>query len=229
MARQCLASDNTIKVEAAAPLVASTVQKVKLSGHANWGGATSATTTRFALSMYVQDPDVDASCSPTYSAQLQKSINLPGLNASQAVTGFVVQDNQGVVPSPPAPTLDWSGESLPFSVRLGLDRVLLCAYVRYVTDDVASYALQVPVVAPACRPKATKVRRGRSLAIRCNLAGTVKVKASRSGRKARTLTVRAAAGTGAAALSTRTLAKGSYRLSFSSGALSLGTARLRVT
>jgi hypothetical protein len=220
---------NTIKIEAPSSLVAATVQKVKLSGHANWGEPTSATTTSYSLSMYVQNPEVDATCSPNYGGQLQKSINLPGLNASQSITGFVVQDNLNVSPTPPEAESDWSGESLPFAVKPGLTKVLLCAYVRYITDDVASYGLEVPVTAPRCKPKTTKIRRGRALALSCNLSGTVTVKATRSGRKARTLTVKAASGTGAAKLSTRTLAKGSYTLRFSSGKLALGSARVRVT
>jgi hypothetical protein len=219
---------NTIKVEHAGPLVAGTVQTVKLSGHADWGAATDATTLDYGISMYVQDPEVDQTCSPSYSGQLQKSINLPGLNASTAPTGFVVQDNQRIDPAPPAPTLDWSGDSLKFAVRLGARSVLLCVYARYVTDDVASYALQVPVAAPRCRPKATRVRRGRALAVSCNVAGTISVKATRRGARARTLTMRAATGTGAARLSTRTLAKGSYTLAFSTGGVAVGTARLRV-
>ena len=94
---------NTLTVEAAGPLVGGRVERVKLSGHAQWNEPTDEATISYSLALYVQNADVDPNCAPSYGAQLQKSINLSGLNASTAISGFVVSENQSVSPTPPAP------------------------------------------------------------------------------------------------------------------------------
>ena len=179
---------NTIQVEAAGPLVGGRVERVKFSGHAQWDEPTSETTIAYSLALYVQNADVDPNCSVSYSAQLQKSINLSGLNASTAISGFVVADNQSVSPAPPALGLDWSGDSLPFAVKPGLDNVILCAYQRYITDDVAWYQLPVTMRQPSCKAERSTVKRGARLRLKCNVSGPAKVVFS--GPRKRTVSVR---------------------------------------
>ncbi len=146
---------NTIAIARPERFVAASVQRVRLSGRAVWNESpTSDTTIGYSLSLYVQNAAVDDHCEPSYSAQLQKAINLPGLNAATAISGFVMQDDFNVDPQPPASTLDWSGESIPFAVKVGVPRIVLCAYQRYVIDDVAWYQLPLAPQARAARSRA---------------------------------------------------------------------------
>ncbi|MDO8210617.1 hypothetical protein [Conexibacter sp. CPCC 206217] len=219
---------NTIAIVRPDRLVAGSVQKVRLSGHAVWSEPqTSATTTSYTLSMYVQNADVDPLCAPSYSTQLQKSINLPGLNASLSPTGFVMDDSLQVNPDPPANTLDWSGDSVPFGVKLGVPNVVLCAYQRYITDDVAYYQLPLRPQAPSCRFARASVAHGARVGVRCNVSGRISFRATRRGARPRTL-VATADGRGRAALPTRSLAAGGYRVAISSNGVRLGTRTLRV-
>jgi hypothetical protein len=170
---------------------------------------------------------VDPNCSPTYSGQLQKSINLPGLNASASISGFVVQENQRINPNPPEQGLDWSGDSLPFAVKPGLDNVILCGYVRYVTDDVAWYQLPVTIQQPSCRAERSTVRRGSRLRLKCNVSGAAKV--SFSGPRRRTVSVKISTKDGSASVPTSSLRAGRYRVSIRTGDLSLASAlRVRI-
>ena len=198
-----------------------------MSGHAEWNEPTSSTTTPYDLSLYVQNPAVVPSCATSYSAQLQMGINLD-LNASSSISGWVMQGELNINPAPPASGIDWSGESLPFSVRPGLgDRVLLCAYQRYVIDDAAGFELPVRVEQPRCEPARHSVKRGRQLTLKCNVSGAVTVRFR--GPQARTRKSELATSNGKGTVPTRGLKKGRYRVTVFAGELQLGpTFRFRI-
>jgi hypothetical protein len=210
---------NTLALEHDGPIVAGTVVRVRMFGHAEWGEPTDGSTGSYSLSLFVQNPEVQPSCAPSYGSQLQMGINLD-LSASGSISGWVMQDDLHVNPAPPAPGIDWTGESVPFSVELGVDRVLLCGYQRYVIDDVAGFQLPVQVEQPACRPARKAVRRGRKLRLRCNVSGEVRVRFR--GSRSRTLTTRLTRKDGTGSVATRRLARGSYRVTVWAGELRLG-------
>jgi hypothetical protein len=110
---------NTLSLEHPSPIVAGTVVRVRLSGHAEWNDPTDVSTIPYTVSMYLQDADIDASCSPSYGGQLSKSINLP-LNASLGITGWVLSDDITINPAIPSSAIDWSAKSVPFAVRSGV-------------------------------------------------------------------------------------------------------------
>ena len=190
------------------------------------GGHRTPATIGYSLSLYVQNADVDPNCAISYSAQLQKAINLSGLNASTAISGFVVSDNQSVSPTPPALGLDWSGDSLPFAVKPGLDNVILCAYQRYIIDDVAWYQLPIKVEQPSCKAERSTVRRGSRLRLKCNVSGPAKVVFS--GPRKRTVSVKISPKDGRASVPTGSLRAGRYRVAVTTGELSLARS-LRVS
>jgi hypothetical protein len=116
---------------------------------------------------------------------------------------------------------------VPFSVKPGLDRVLLCGFQRYIIDDVAGFQLPVRVDQPRCRPTRTTIRRGRRLSLKCNVGGTVQVRFR--GPRSRTVQARVSREDGTGAVSTRRLARGTYRVTVRAGELRLGPPfRIRV-
>jgi hypothetical protein len=201
---------NTLTLTHDGRIVASTVVKVGMSGHAEWRGPTDEFTTPYTLSLFVQDADVDAACSPSYGAQLQKAINV-AVSASDSISGWVMQDDLSLSPAPLSTGIDWTGESLPFVVRPGVERVLLCGYQRFITDDVAGFQLPVAVEQPRCRPLRASVRRGRKLRLKCNVSGRVSVRFR--GPRSRTLTARLRGDDGTGAVPTLRLPRGRYRVS----------------
>lgn len=210
---------NTVSI-ADDPIVAGTVHRAHLSGHADWGDATDDITIGFDLSLFVQDASVSDACEPWYSGELQKLINLE----MNPTTGFSeeVMDGANLNPAPPAPTLDWKTETAPFVVRPGVDRVVLCAYQRYVTDDVATYERTAKVDKPACTATQRRVRRGHKLRLKCNLSGKVTLKFTRTGA-AHARTVRTTVDSkGRGKASTSRLRRGSYRVRFAARKLALG-------
>jgi hypothetical protein len=210
---------NTLVLEHEGPIVAGTAVRVRMSGHAEWGEPTDQSTGSYSLSLFVQNPDVERGCAPSYGSQLQMGINLD-LSASGSISGWVMQDDLHVNPAPPASGVDWTGESVPFSVKLGLDRVLLCGYKRYVIDDVAGFQLPVRVEQPACRPTRRAVERGRKLRLRCNVSGDVKVRFR--GARSRSVSARLSEKDGTGPVPTRRLARGAYRVTVWAGELRLG-------
>jgi hypothetical protein len=219
--------NNTIKIRAEAPLVAGVAQTVTLSGHAEWPPVLGEHPFGFDLALYVQDPNVDSSCATFYSGELQKAVNLPGLNATPNRTGLVLDGSLTVAAKDDRSPVDWATDSPPFVVRPGLSRALLCAYTRYVIDDVAGYSLSVPVVQPRCRLTKATISHGRAARVTCNVDGTITARVAGAGRT-RTLTFTAAKSTHRGTLATRTLKRGRYRVTFSRSGVPLGTARLRV-
>ena len=218
---------NTLTIADPGTLVAGTVVRVKLSGHAQWKGPTDDLEIPYEVSLYVQDADVDPHCSTSYSNQLTKSINLPGLSASNSISGFVMQDSLHINPNIPEPGLDWAGESLPFNIAPGHDNVILCGFVQYVIDDVAYYELPIKVVQPSCRPARSTVKQGSKLELRCNVSGPATVRFS--GPRKRTLKVKLPASNGRVKVSTGSLRAGSYRVTVAAGEMALGGAfRVRV-
>jgi hypothetical protein len=211
---------NTLKLEHASPIVAGTVVRVKLSGHAEWNEPTDVSTIPYTVSMYVQNAGVDGACSASYGQQLTKSINLP-LNAGLGISGWVVSDDITINPAIPGSGIDWSTPSVPFAVRPGVSRVLLCGYQRYIIDDVAWFQLPVRVVAPACRAVRRSVTRPGKLRLRCNVSGRLTLRLRRGGRT-RTLPVRISPQDGRGAIATRRLARGSYRVTVLAGSSRLG-------
>jgi hypothetical protein len=201
---------NTLTLTRDDRVVAGTVVEVGMSGHAEWREPTDELTTPYTLSLFVQDADVDPACSPSYGQQLQKAINV-SLSASDSISGWVMQDDLVLDPAPPATGLDWSGESLPFVVRPGVERVVLCGYQRYAIDDVAGFQLPLAVDQPRCRAVRASVRRGRKLRLKCNLSGRVEVRFR--GRRSRTIAARLSPKDGTGAVATRRLARGRYRVS----------------
>lgn len=216
---------NTIKVEQLGRIVAGTTVKVRLSGHADWGGPTDESTQSYSLSLYVQNADVDQRCEPGKDSQLQKSINIPTLGASETLTDWVLNDNFYVNPGPPNPTIDWSIDSLPFIVTPGVTHALLCFYQRYIIDDVAWYQLPVTVDQPACRVGRGSVRRGSKLPITCNFFGNLTVR-FRSGSRTRRTTAKID-GRGRGRVSTAGLRPGSYRVSLSVGKMAVAVSKHR--
>jgi hypothetical protein len=202
---------NSIVLRAGAPIVAGFPTRVQLSGRADWGGPTDVSTIPYSLAIYAQNADVDPRCEPSYGAQLQKSINLPNLGASETLTDFVLNGDLVVNPSPPAQSIDWAGESLPFVITPGVSRVLLCGYMRYVIDDAAWFQLPVAVRRFPCRLGPTTVRRGRGLRLSCvgGLNGSVRVRFARRGRGR---TVGATIRDDTALVRTGRLARGVYRV-----------------
>lgn len=217
---------NTLKVEApGGRLVAGSVQTVRLSGHARWNEP--GDTIGYTLSVYVQDADVSDSCAPWRGEQLQKSINLGGLNATSSISGWVVDESLRINPDPARQELDWSGDATPFAVRPGVRRVLVCAYQRYVIDDVASYQLPLRIEQPSCRLLPGAVRRGRAIAVRCNVSGPIEARLARVGSRARTVRFRVGR-SGRATVASRALAAGRWRVGFSSRGLALGRDAIRL-
>ncbi|MEV4423515.1 hypothetical protein AB0L40_26630 [Patulibacter sp. NPDC049589] len=218
---------NTLKIEAPDAVVGgSIVPGVTLSGVATWNeNPTTDTTTPYAFSLYVQDPSVDPSCSPTYGEQLQKSINV-NPNGTNGGSGFVLQDGLQIAPPAPANVATHSAVTPPFVVKATLKRVLLCAYQRYVTDAVATASVSIPVERASCRLRAGSVRRGSALRVRCNVKGALQVRLTRAG-KTRTLkgTVPSS---GRKNLSSRSLAKGLYSARFTIAGQPVGSQKLRI-
>jgi hypothetical protein len=219
--------NNTIKIQAEAPLVAGVAQTVALSGHAEWPAVLGDHPFAFDLALYVQDPNVDGTCATFYSAELQKAVNLPGLNATPGRTGLVLDGSLTVAAKDDRSPVDWATDTPPFVVRPGLTRVLLCAYTRYVIDDVAGYSLSVPVAQPRCRLTKATISHGRAARVTCNVDGAITARVSGGGRT-RTLTFTSAKTTRRGTLPTRSLQRGRYRVTFSRNGVPLGTASLRV-
>lgn len=212
---------NTLTVQQIAPIVAGTTTKVRLSGHAEWGGPTDNLTIPYTLSLYVQNADVDPNCEQSYGGQLQKAINVPTLGAAEAITDWVLSDNVNLTPNVPASGIDWSYDSILFVVTPGVSHVVLCGYQRFIVDDAAWYQLPVNVQQPTCALTRASVRRGTALGIRCNFHGSLTVRLS--GARKRTMAVTIGSG-GTGKLSTRTLRRGRYRVS----SLNAGTLKVRV-
>ncbi|EHN12110.1 hypothetical protein PAI11_10130 [Patulibacter medicamentivorans] len=215
-------------IEARVPggsLVAGSVQRVKLAGRATWNRE--GDTTSYTLGVYVQDADVEPHCSPTFGGQRQQAINLGGLNASASNSGWVVDESQQINAQEGQPAFDWSGDSLPFTVRPGVRRIVVCSYVRYVIDDVAYHELPVRIVQPRCSIVPSSVRRGRSAKVRCNVAGSITAKLTRRGAGSRTVSFRVT-GKGSGQLPTRRLGSGRWSARFTAAGWKLGGDRLRV-
>jgi hypothetical protein len=218
---------NTLTMVHDGPIVAGTVVRVKLSGHAEWDEPTDDLTTPYDLSLFAQNPDIEPACAPSYGSQLQMGINID-LNASTSISGWVMDGDLHVYPSPPATGIDWSGESVPFSIKPGLDRVLLCGFQRYIIDDAAGFQLAVRVEQPSCRAARSTVRHGRRLALKCNVSGAVTVRFR--GPRSRTAQGKLSTEDGTGAVSTRGLKRGRYRVTVFAGELQLGrtfTVRVR--
>jgi hypothetical protein len=218
---------NTLTMERDDVIVAGTVVTVGMSGHAEWNRPpTDEFTTGYDLYLYVQNPDVVPNCAGSYGAQQQMGINL-GLSGAASISGWVMAADLHVNPSPPASGVDWTGESVPFSVKPGLDRVLLCGFQRYIIDDVAGFQLPVDVEQPRCRAKRATVKRGRRLALKCNVSGAASVRFR--GARSRTVTTRLSKKDGSGAVSTRGLRRGRYRVTVRAGELKLGKSfRVRI-
>jgi hypothetical protein len=218
---------NTMTMAQQGTIVAGTVVRVGMAGHAEWGEPTDETTQHYDLSLFVQNADIEPACGGSYGTQLQMGINID-LNATTSISGWVMQGDIDIVPSPPATGADWSAASLPFVIRPGLERVLLCGYQRYIIDDVAGFQLPVTVEQPSCRAKRGAVRRGRPLRLQCNVSGPVTVRFR--GARARNVGSRLSAEDGTGSVPTRRLARGRYRVTVWAGELRLGrtfTVRIR--
>jgi hypothetical protein len=218
---------NTLTMEHDGAIVAGTVVRVSMSGHAEWNRPpTDEFTTPYDLYLYVQNPDVVPACAPSYGSQLQMGINLD-LSASSSISGWVMEADPHVNPAPPASGIDWSGESVPFSAKPGLDRVLLCGFQRYITDDVAGFQLPVRVEQPTCTAARSTIKRGRRLALKCNVSGAVTVRFR--GPRRRTAQGKLSTKDGTGAVSTRGLERGRYRVTVFADELRLGRPlRIRV-
>jgi hypothetical protein len=218
---------NTISLEAPGPLVAGSAVKVKMSGHAQWNEPTDALTTPYSLVLFVADADIDPNCSPAFDEQRGKWLNLPNLNAANSSSPLVVNETIQVQPNPPELGLDWSIDSLPFAIRPGLDNVILCAYVRYIIDDVAWFQLPVTTRQPSCKAERATVRRGAELKLKCNVSGPATVRFS--GPRNRTVNVKISPKDGRVRVPTGSLRSGRYRISVKAGDLALGPAlRVRI-
>lgn len=210
---------NTIAVQRDEPLVAGTIARVRMSGHAHWKDPDGDPfDSGYSLWLYVQDASVDAACEPWFDAQLQKAINI-GINATTASSGFVMQGEQEIAYDASTQDRDWATDSAPFTVRVGVRRVLLCAYQRYIIDDAASYQLPVRVEQPSCRPVRAIVTR--ALRLNCNVSGDATVRFRARGVR-RTSRTRLSTANGNGVVSTRRLRPGTYRVSVRAGDVALG-------
>jgi hypothetical protein len=217
---------NTLALEQTGTIVTGAVARVRMSGHTEWGEPTDEFTQSYSLSLFLQNADVEPNCAPSYGQQLQNGINI-GLSASSSISGWVMQDDVNINPVPPATGIDWSTESLPFSIKPGLDHVILCGYQRYIIDDAAWYQLPLRVEQPACKARRGSVRRGRRLALKCNVSGDVSVRFR--GRRTRSVPAELSTKDGSGTVSTRGLKRGRYRVTVFAGELQLGKAfRVRV-
>lgn len=217
---------NTITLSVPGPLVAGTVVTARMSGHAQWPGTTDDLTIPYDLALSVHNADVVPQCAQSYDQELQLNINV-GVNASMSISNFVVDSNLHIAPNPPNAGLDWSGDSLAFSIKPGLDHVLLCGYVRYVTDSVAWYQLPVTVRQPACTAVRSTVKHGSKLELKCNVSGKATVRFV--GPRTRTIAVKIPSTNGRVKVSTRSLKRGRYRVTVRSNGLQLGAPfRVRV-
>lgn len=216
---------NSIRVEVPhGRLVAGSVQRVRLSGRAYWKRP--GDTTSYTLGVYIQDAAVDRHCTPTFAGQRQKAINLGSLNATAGDSGWVVDEDQQINAQPPGNTIDWADDSLPLTVRPGVRRVVVCAYVRYIIDDVAYSELPVRIEQPRCRILPRTVRRGRRAALRCNVKGRITARLSHCHKRERqTLRVNRH---GRGRLPTRRLGPGRWTARFSAAGWRLGRDRVRV-
>jgi hypothetical protein len=218
---------NTIGLKQAALIVAGIPTKIQMFGHADWGGPTDETTIPYSLNIYAQNADVDPNCETSVGAQRQKSINLPTLGASETLTDWVVDGNLYLNPTPPAPGLDWAGDSLPFVISPGVSSVLLCGYVRFIIDDVAWFQLPVRVRRWPCRLSPGRVRPGAGLRLTCvGLTGRVQVRFTRRGAPPRTIGAKVGA-TGSARIPTPPLRRATYQATVLAGGAQL-SARTRV-
>jgi hypothetical protein len=216
---------NTLRVSRAKAVVAGTIVRVQLDGHARWRAPTGLASPDYSLWLYAQNADVDGRCEPTVTSQRQKAINIAGLGASETLTDWVVNGTLRVAPKIPESDLDWAIDSLPFVIKPGVRQVLLCGYERALIDDVATYELSLPVAQPTCRLRRTTVGAGGSVPVKCNLSGTVGIQFGSSTQRA----VRLRAADGSGALSTLGTHAGTYQLSWRSGsAVVSGTARLTI-
>ncbi|MGX6448889.1 hypothetical protein ACVU7I_12595, partial [Patulibacter sp. S7RM1-6] len=162
---------NVLRVEAPKRLVAGVTTNVRLTGTAAWSEApTGVGSGTYGFSLYVQDADAHGQCAATYGDQLAKVSNGLPVNATTGVSGFVMSESP-LGPTPPAATRDYALDTPPFAVRPGVRRVLLCAYQRFITDDVAVYGVAVRVAQPRCRFGAASARRGRRVLVRCSGSG----------------------------------------------------------
>jgi hypothetical protein len=218
---------NTLTIEHDGPIVAGTVITVEMSGHAEWNRPpTDEFTTPYDLWLFAQNPDVVPQCEGSYSRQLSAGINVD-LSASASISGWVMEGDLNINPAPPASGIDWSGESVPFSIKPGLDRVLLCGYQRYIIDDVAGFQLPVEVEQPSCKPASSTVRRGRKLTLKCNVSGAATLRFR--GPRSRTAKAKVSSKDGSGTVSTRGFKRGRYRVTVSFGEMQLEkTFRIRV-
>jgi hypothetical protein len=218
---------NTMTIEHDGPIVAGTVVRVKLSGHAEWNRPpTDEFETPYDLYLFAQNPDIVPACEGSYGRQLSAGINID-LNASTSISGWVMEADLQINPAPPASGIDWSGESVPFAIKPGLDRVLLCGYQRYIIDDVAGFQLPVEVEQPSCKPARSSVRRGRKLTLKCNVRGAATLRFR--GPRSRTAQAKVSDKDGSGTVSTRGLKRGRYRVTVFFGELQLEkTFRIRV-
>jgi hypothetical protein len=132
-----------------------------------------------------------------------------------------LSDDITINPAIPSSGIDWSAESVPFAVRPGVSRALLCGYQRYIIDDAAWFQLPVRVVAQACRAVLRTVTRPRKLRIRCNVSGRLTVRLRRAGRT-RAQPIRISAKDGTGAIDTHRLPRGSYRVTVLAGDSQVG-------
>jgi hypothetical protein len=217
---------NTMTMAQQGTIVAGTVVRIGMSGHAEWNEPTDDTTTPYDLSLFVQNADIEPACAASYGQQLQMGINI-NLNATTSISGWVMQGDIKLIPSPPATGADWSAESLPFVIKPGLEHVLLCGYQRYVIDDAAGYQLPVQVEQPSCKPKGGAVKRGRRLRLQCNVSGPVTVRFR--GTRKRDLSSRLSTKDGTGSVPTGRLPRGRYRVTVWAGDLQLGrTFKVRI-
>jgi hypothetical protein len=213
---------NTIEVRTTAPLVAMQPAKLALSGTLAYDDP-DPYRTDYTLHVSVHNAALDPTCEPSQSAQSQKFINLGDAFDANAGFGYFFDDGRTVAMPAPALTGPWAGESLPFLVKPQMPNVVFCAYLKYVTDDVAWYALraQVAQATPWCRILDRRIRRGRRLRVACaNVTGRVELRFRRQGRRRSVPATLDAAGT--ARIRTRGLRRGTYRVSVYVGSAKVG-------
>ncbi len=209
------------------PLVAGTVVKVHFSGQATWTQTQfNFTPLPYTLSLFVQNADVLSQCASSYSAELQDAINV-NMNASESITGFVMNDSIDIGP-PAAPGSEpRTADSLPFGIKPGLPHVLLCAYTRYVSDDVAYDSLRCTW--SNRHAGSGPVRQARAQCeVALRLQRSTDAGFTRPGHRAIVLSATLDQH-GHATLQTHALSPGSYRITMSSNGLVLPQRRLQVS
>ena len=220
---------NALELTRAGPFVAQTVQRVRFGGHAEWKAPTDAQTIPYELYLYVQDAAKSDTCADGYGAQLQKAINLPGLNGVDRQLG--VRDGGRHRDRAGRPR-DRAGLVGAVAAVLGPARRARGAAVRVpALDPRRGRGLRAGRRGrPAGVPRRHAVGAGAATGSRSTATSAARCRCgSRAAGASRTVRTRLSTRSGDGAVRTGSLPRGRYTVRFVAGAVRLaGATRVRV-